>query len=71
MQSKLKCPKCKSNDLFLTEHYHATKSFLQENGVIDTTTANGEYGNIHKLTATCVQCVHEWTVRRIMQVTNL
>lgn len=71
MKSVLKCPKCNCKDLVIYEEYLASKSFLQCDGEIDTSTANGEYGEIIRMTAICTKCNHYWTVRGRIQIDEL
>lgn len=66
MKSILKCPKCNNKNLIIYEEYLASKSFFQCNGEIDISIANGEYGEIVKMTALCSHCKHHWTIKGIV-----
>ena len=61
-----KCPKCRSNNLILTETVAASKTVNIVNGIFDENSYNGEYGNaIHPIQAECCNCGHQWNLRGI------
>lgn len=71
--SKLKCPKCKSLDLTLFEHWtNSSIEWDQENGAfsINQGTLHSD-GNPFKVTAQCVGCKHGWTVRKAASIHDI
>jgi RNA polymerase subunit RPABC4/transcription elongation factor Spt4 len=71
-KSKVKCPKCKSNDLLLTEvWYGSTITWEQFKGEFDKKNGILEPGDAAKVQACCYKCDHRWTVRGVKQITEI
>lgn len=70
IESKLICPKCKCNNINITEHWKNIISYIQESGVININDGEMEHGEAYKLTAECVDCGHIWRVKS-SQITDL
>jgi hypothetical protein len=69
-KSKLVCPKCKCNSLAVTELCVWGSEFTQENGMISNI-GHHEPGDYFKVTASCNDCNHRWTVRNAIQIHNV
>jgi hypothetical protein len=61
----IKCPKCRSSKLLLTEVAELRTQYLYENGYL-TTSKNEEISDIKKYEASCGndQCNHKWTLKK-------
>lgn len=69
VQSTVKCPKCKSKDLFLIEVWHGhTISWEQQNGKFDRSYGSSDPGNPHHLEGNCKKCKHLWKIRNAFQI---
>jgi Zn finger protein HypA/HybF involved in hydrogenase expression len=67
-----RCPKCKSRSMSFKEHWHCSIEFIVTNGWLDR--ANGNMhpdGDPYKVTATCAECNHRWTIRGASQITDV
>lgn len=67
----IKCPKCNSKDLYITELWQNYIEFEQIDGVIDTEEGNLNESNPYKLKGTCQKCCHNWTIKNATQITDL
>jgi phage FluMu protein Com len=66
MKSKIRCPRCKSKDLFIRELWKdSTIEWQQVDGEFDRNDGILNEGNPYKLEAKCSQCNHYWTLRGI------
>lgn len=64
-----KCPKCKSNNLFITEIWNGhTISWECLNGQLNLAEGNCEVGNPVKVEGRCKECGHSWTIRNVTQI---
>lgn len=70
-KTKVKCPKCKSTNLYLVEEGTWGTSHYQENGVIQPDSHNNEPGDYYKLTGECVECNHKWTIKNASNVLSV
>lgn len=70
-KSNIKCPHCKSTNLYLNEWVECTTQFHQVGGVVDTTDTNNEPGNTFKVTAECEECGHIWRVRNMVNMVSI
>lgn len=69
VKSKIKCPKCKRNTLYLIEVWTAhTIEWEQIDGKFDPDDGNLEVGDPHHLEAKCIPCKHQWRVRGAGQI---
>jgi RNA polymerase subunit RPABC4/transcription elongation factor Spt4 len=63
------CPKCESNDLYLTEiwcgHYIV---FDQEEGIIEENNGSLEMGDPFKVEGLCKKCKHGWLFKDVHQI---
>jgi len=67
----VRCPKCRSDDLCLTETTEATMSFRQGcDGTIWREWGSEEFGNIIRTEAFC-GCGHSWKLRGITMISEL
>lgn len=72
VQSKAKCPKCKSNYLLLIEVWDGHEiTWAQEDGKFDRYDGNLEAGDPYKVEAICKQCQHHWTIRKASQIDDI
>lgn len=69
-KSKVKCPKCGSLDLSITEITENVGYYDQENGYIRHY-GYFEPGNIISLRCECIKCGHDWKPRKVTQLTDL
>jgi phage FluMu protein Com len=69
MLSKAKCPKCKSDNLFLIEiwkdHYI---QWEQIDGIFNKNDGTSGPGHPYKVEAKCSQCKYSWTVKNAHQI---
>lgn len=72
MQSTVKCPRCKSNNLVLTEVWTGhTIEWEQEGGVIDKNKGSSEPGDPYTVNGLCKDCFHEWKLKGVIQITQV
>ena len=71
-KTKVKCPRCKSSDLCITELWkgHSIK-WVQVNGEIERKNGNIDPGDPYKIFCECSNCSHVWTVRGASQITDV
>lgn len=69
-ESKARCPKCHSNNLTLIEHYDHTRSWIQDNGIVDIDDGFPSVGSVTRISGECLDCGHEWKFR-CLQISNL
>ena len=69
VESKVKCPKCKSgDDLVLVECWKGHEiTWEQINGKFDYNDGNLNPGDAYKVEAEC-KCGHYWTIRKALQI---
>lgn len=70
-KSRVYCPKCRGNNIILTEISTALTSVIQKDGLIDPSTCNNEYGDPFKVKALCDNCTHEWSLYNVNQITEI
>lgn len=70
-KSKAYCPKCRCNNLILTEIITASTSVIQSDGLIDPSTCYNQYGDPFKVEALCDNCGHEWSLYNVNQITEI
>lgn len=69
VESKVKCPKCKSNSLFLIEVWTGhTIEWEQENGIFDRSYGNSDPGSPSHVEGSCKICRHRWKIRNAPQI---
>ena len=62
--TKVRCPKCRSRNLALTEQVEAFTTFEVKDGRLNREDGIHELGNfIGGLTAKCQECGHDWRIR--------
>jgi DNA-directed RNA polymerase subunit M/transcription elongation factor TFIIS len=72
MKSKVKCPKCKSKDLFIAELWKDSAiEWEQRDGEIDRNDGNMSEGNPYRLQCKCSKCKHRWTLRGKIQIDEI
>ena len=70
METNVKCHKCGSKDLIITELWaNHTIEFTQENGVI--TSSNTGEGNPYRLECRCMKCKHYWKLKKNWQISQV
>jgi hypothetical protein len=69
--TKLRCPKCRSNDLQLVEHGWWTSAWSVTNGRAVRKEGYHEPGGIEFVRAECLACRHDWRVRKAIQITDV
>jgi len=63
---RLRCPKCRSNNLLINDWYSAVHETIIENGIIVDFTADlSSLDLVGKVTAVCDECKHRWRVRNV------
>ena len=67
--TRIRCPRCKSRTLQLTETIEATTSWDVVNGALNMQGGIHEFGGAISLHATCCRCGHLWRPRGAIQVT--
>jgi hypothetical protein len=72
VNSKVKCPKCKSKDLTLVEIWegHAIH-WQQTDGKFDRDEGILEPGDAYKVEGCCKSCKHRWTIRKALQIDDI
>lgn len=71
-ETKIKCPKCKSNNLILNEVWiNHSIQWEQIDGKIERDNGYLEPGDPHKVCAECSDCSHRWTIRNATQIDNV
>lgn len=70
-ESKIKCPKCKSNSIDVYETIEVTTLFEVTDGTMRRVPFSDEFGRFVRVDATCKKCGHSFIPRRVTQVTDL
>lgn len=71
VESKVRCPKCKSDTLHLHEIWQGhSLTFSQENGTFDRKDGVCEPGDPYKVEGECKAdgCGHRWTLKGVRQI---
>lgn len=69
VNSKIICPKCKSNNLLLVEVWSQhTITWDQIDGKFDKEDGSLEMGDPYKVEANCKECSHIWKIRKAIQI---
>jgi uncharacterized Zn finger protein len=72
VETKVKCPKCNSNELFLVELWkNHSCQWEQSNGKFDRANAIQEVGNPYKVEGHCKECGHYWTIKGAKQIDDI
>jgi ssDNA-binding Zn-finger/Zn-ribbon topoisomerase 1 len=72
VETKAKCPKCKSTDLNLVEVWEDSAIHWQQiDGKIERDNGSLEPGNAFKVQATCMKCKHWWTIKGAQQIDDI
>lgn len=72
VETKVKCPKCKSTNLTLNEVWDGHGiTWEQIDGKIERQQGILEPGDPYKVHAECDQCRHRWTVRGALQIDDV
>lgn len=73
VNSSVKCPKCKSKDLFLTEVWKdSTVQWQQINGKFDRNDGVlSPDGSPYRVEAHCSKCDHRWKIKSAMQIDDV
>lgn len=69
--SQLRCPNCRSRNLYVNEWGECVTQFFQNDGVIDITQSNNEPGSTFKVTSECQDCGHVWRVRNAVTILSV
>lgn len=69
--SKIKCPKCRSKDLEITETMEAFTSFQVVDGRLNREGGIHEFGSWIGVSARCDRCDHHWKPRRAFMITDV
>jgi hypothetical protein len=71
VKSKVKCPKCNSVNLTLSENYKGHFiEWEQRAGTFDRANGSLNPGDPYQVRAKC-NCGHEWTVRGALQIIDI
>ena len=70
-RTTIRCPKCRSGSLTASETTEASMLFSILDGVMRRIPHSDEFGGIVGVFMTCNACAHQWTPRRVHQVTQL
>lgn len=70
---KIKCPKCSSKELVITEVWsgHCIEWITNATGLFDRNDGNLSSGDPYKIWANCKECDHSWRVRGAIQITDI
>jgi len=72
VNSKVRCPKCKSKDLRLIEVWEGhTIQWEQVDGKFDRNAGSLEPGDAYKVEGKCKKCSHQWTIRKTLQIDDV
>jgi len=69
--SKVRCPKCRSESLWLTENVWCTTSWEVKGGRLDLQEGFHEPGGVDSIEAKCSKCSHTWKLRGAMQIIDV
>lgn len=69
--TKLRCPKCRANDLYLTEVGEWTTQWRVVGGSLDRGDGSHEPGAVHHVEANCIPCGHRWRPRGVYQIDDV
>lgn len=68
---KIKCPKCGKMKLSIKEMWiNNSIEYMYQDGIIEEF-GNLENGDPYKVVAFCCDCGYEWTIRGIVQISQL
>lgn len=72
VETKMKCPKCGSRELWLKELWkdHAI-DWEVENGKFDRDEGYQSEGSPYKLEGDCKKCKHKWRIKKATQIDDL
>jgi hypothetical protein len=72
VNSKVKCPRCKSGNLSLIEVWEGhTITWEQIDGKFDREDGALEPGDAYKVNAHCSECNHTWRIRKALQIDDI
>lgn len=67
-----RCPKCKSQNLTLTESIEAETTFEVREGRLNRQAGIHNFGNfIGSLRGSCTACGHKWRIRKATQIIDV
>lgn len=69
--TRVRCPKCRSRDLELTEVGYWTSSWIVIKGRTVRKEGYHEPGGMDRVDAECRKCKHLWRVRGAIQITDV
>jgi len=67
----IRCPKCRSADLQLTEIGNVSLTWNVKGGSFDRAEGYREYGSLHSVFGDCAKCGHHWRLKRAIQITDV
>ncbi len=71
LNRELKCPKCSSKNIGVTEISEAERIWQIEDNSIDEDDAMTDIGFVLRVDGRCWDCKHIWKLRNITQITDL
>ena len=67
----IRCPKCRSKDLQLTEIGDVSLTWNVIGGAFDRAEGYREYGGLHSVVGECSKCDHRWRIKKAVQITDV
>jgi Zn finger protein HypA/HybF involved in hydrogenase expression len=67
----IRCPKCRSADLSLTEVGDVSLTWHVKGGSFDRSKGYRDYGSLHTVFGNCTKCDHQWRLKRAIQITDV
>jgi hypothetical protein len=69
--TKVRCPKCRGADLYVTEIGEWTTQWEVRSGSLDRAAGNHEPGAVDHIEARCMGCSHRWRLRGVYQIDDV
>lgn len=69
--TKVRCPKCGSKDLVLTEKVDATTTWSVVGGKLNRQDGIHDVGGCSGVDGECSRCRHGWSLRNAIQITDV
>jgi Zn ribbon nucleic-acid-binding protein len=70
VKMRAKCPKCKSENLSITETGDYSTTWEQKNGYVNPEEGIHNPGGVYRVDGECINCGHIWKLKRL-QITDL
>jgi predicted amidophosphoribosyltransferase len=70
-ETRVKCPKCGSNNLFIMEKIICTTEWEQLDGRILRNEGYHHVGHVVSMDSKCSNCLHVWKIRGALQIDDV